>query len=68
MLAWQFVATLVCLLAAVTFWPISWLEEHGQEVRYERNRDAARVEARLKHTFAEAKGNGDLVTAPVVGQ
>lgn len=29
---WQVVATLMCLVGAVVFWPISWLEEHGSTV------------------------------------
>lgn len=64
-LAWQFAATLVCLGAALAFWPISWAEEHGSEVRHDARGDVARVEQRLKHTLIDAKGNGDLMTAPV---
>ena len=29
---WQIVATLMCLVGAVFFWPISWLEEHRSSV------------------------------------
>lgn len=30
---WQMLATLMCLVLAVAFWPVSWYEEHGGEVK-----------------------------------
>lgn len=67
-LAWQFFATVVCLGAALAFWPISWAEEHGPEVRQEAREDVKRVEQRLKQTLVDAKGDGELVAAPVTSQ
>ena len=37
---WQFFATLVCLLAATLFWPVTWFEENASTVEN-------RVELRL---------------------
>ncbi|KAL9053427.1 MAG: hypothetical protein Q9162_004797 [Coniocarpon cinnabarinum] len=64
----QLLSTLVCVVAAVAFWPISWWEEHGTEVRNEAHQDVARVEARLRDTFVDTKRNGELVTAPATSQ
>ena len=70
-LAWQFLATLVCLGAAVTFWPISWIEESGARTSEESRTlksDVQEVEDRLKQTLVNGKGDGELITAPVTGQ
>lgn len=30
---WQMMATLLCIVLAIAFWPVSWFEEHGGEVK-----------------------------------
>ena len=65
--AWQFAAALVCLVAAAMFWPISWAEEHGSEVRQEARDDVARIERRMKNTFIDVSENSQLVTASAIG-
>lgn len=72
---WQMIATLVCVVLAIVFWPISWIEEHGSEV-------ASKEKQRLqygKRKFEEEKNevyqtindyrNGEIqVIAPAVQQ
>ena len=63
---WQIVATLVCLFAAVVFWPISWIEEHGVGLEVEKVEVVTGPEGEA--SLEQPKGGGVLVTAPAVQQ
>lgn len=32
---WQYIATGLCVLGAAAFWPISWFEDHSDEISRE---------------------------------
>lgn len=71
---WQMLATIGCLFLAMAFWPVSWFEEHGDEVvaRERKRLDQGNliVQESNEEAFASIKNssNGEMITAPAIQQ